>query len=717
MTVLDGATTRSCAAQGAWDSSRHLRTAIRRFSWALLALQFACGPGALNGPTDPSEVSSAEEVSNLSQGATAALEIYPETFGAVADGATDSTAAIQKALDHGAMTAATGTPVNVRFAAGTYLVSCGAKQACLRAVTSTGVRAARLGIIGMGPDRTRILVATPSSGLLEVHGGTTSVAGFSVDYAPLPYVQATIVAVWPSAIRVVPKSGHLNPSALKPYLASTFGSIYSGGSPSLKPGVPNALPVSGLSQVDGNTWDINFGAAVSGIAVGDRFVLPLRTRSVLHFGNGRDVSLSNVVLYAGPGLATAWVRNSGTLTIDGLQVRIKPGTERVLSTNADAIHMVDSSARAVVRNCVIGGMNDDAINTHSSEFRVLSVVSQSVLVLGTKGVTDFQVGHRLQVVNRATRATRGIARIIALQPSSAPGSLQVTLDVSLPTAQTGDAVFDADLANPELLVTNNTFGSFRGLFRIRSAAAVFLGNKVLDPRNVHFLVGCDITNQWQEGPTLPGSYPGLYFKGNQLAAPARLIGVDGANLGSPVLTGDQALLTHPLIFNAKLYRTLYPDLQGKTLDGVRQHWLNVGLAQGRRAAMGFFAEQYLASYADLRAAFGNQGYHDAALHYVTGGAMSEGRVGSYDAGQLIFNAYAYGTYNPDLVTQGWDPSQLGFHWLSYGIDEGRRAHPDFWSRRYLSRYPDLAAAFGATNWRKALWHYSLFGNREGRVGY
>jgi MoaA/NifB/PqqE/SkfB family radical SAM enzyme len=65
-----------------------------------------------------------------------------------------------------------------------------------------------------------------------------------------------------------------------------------------------------------------------------------------------------------------------------------------------------------------------------------------------------------------------------------------------------------------------------------------------------------------------------------------------------------------------------------------------------------------------------------------------------------------------LTTQ----AQAQNHWLTHGIDEGRRGSDRFWAAEYLRMYPDLAAAFGPTNYAAAIRHYRIFGMDEGRRG-
>jgi alpha-tubulin suppressor-like RCC1 family protein len=60
------------------------------------------------------------------------------------------------------------------------------------------------------------------------------------------------------------------------------------------------------------------------------------------------------------------------------------------------------------------------------------------------------------------------------------------------------------------------------------------------------------------------------------------------------------------------------------------------------------------------------------------------------------------------------PKAAQEHWLAHGIDQGLRASKTFWAVRYLQLNPDLASAFGPTNYRSAIDHYVGNGRGEGR---
>lgn len=125
-----------------------------------------------------------------------------------------------------------------------------------------------------------------------------------------------------------------------------------------------------------------------------------------------------------------------------------------------------------------------------------------------------------------------------------------------------------------------------------------------------------------------------------------------------------------------------------------------------------FEEDYYAdSYADLKAAFGND---KAALynHYRTYG-IGEGRqINRY------FDVNAYRARYADLdAAFGDDWDAYYNHYLTYGLLEGRSALSSgetFSAEAYAALYPDLKEAFGNDVW--ALYnHYITYGISEGRL--
>ena len=89
-----------------------------------------------------------------------------------------------------------------------------------------------------------------------------------------------------------------------------------------------------------------------------------------------------------------------------------------------------------------------------------------------------------------------------------------------------------------------------------------------------------------------------------------------------------------VFFNCAQYKELNPDLAGMTDAEAWAHWLQYGMAEGRRTSYIFHPAQYKALYGDLSAAFGNN-YPTYYQHYAQTG-RAENRWGHYAT--MYFNA-------------------------------------------------------------------------------
>jgi hypothetical protein len=83
--------------------------------------------------------------------------------------------------------------------------------------------------------------------------------------------------------------------------------------------------------------------------------------------------------------------------------------------------------------------------------------------------------------------------------------------------------------------------------------------------------------------------------------------------------------------------------------------------------------------------------------------------------ERVYELQYFALANPDVNDAfSGNPASLAWHWLNFGINEGRRASMVFESTFYIQRNQDVAQAFGSTNYSAALNHWLLNGINEGR---
>lgn len=184
------------------------------------------------------------------------------------------------------------------------------------------------------------------------------------------------------------------------------------------------------------------------------------------------------------------------------------------------------------------------------------------------------------------------------------------------------------------------------------------------------------------------------------------------------------------VYDFAAYTSIHPDLAlayGNDDGGAIKHFVNQGIAEGRKAKTDFDVNLYRAAYYDLRMAFGSN-LRAYFIHYITTG-KAEGRVGTdtrlggvsvqskvnYSS---VYDFASYVKYNPDIASvygQKMDDAGALSHFVYYGMSEGRQASESFNVVVYKNRYVDLQNAFG-NNMKAYFTHYLTAGKAEGRSG-
>lgn len=182
-------------------------------------------------------------------------------------------------------------------------------------------------------------------------------------------------------------------------------------------------------------------------------------------------------------------------------------------------------------------------------------------------------------------------------------------------------------------------------------------------------------------------------------------GAGGAASGGNAAIHSTVSVAAAAVFVPLAYIASYADLSaafGADPAAGVAHYLTSGRAEGRMVTFNPLA--YTASYLDLSSAFGTD-LTSAAAHYITSG-RAEGRA-------VNFDPLAYVASYADLSTAfGTDQTGAAAHYITSGRTEGRTVSFD--PLAYAASYADLSAAFG-TNRTAAATHYITSGRAEGRA--
>ncbi|MCP9902493.1 peptidoglycan DD-metalloendopeptidase family protein [Cyanobium sp. Cruz CV11-17] len=121
---------------------------------------------------------------------------------------------------------------------------------------------------------------------------------------------------------------------------------------------------------------------------------------------------------------------------------------------------------------------------------------------------------------------------------------------------------------------------------------------------------------------------------------------------------------------------------------------------------------YLATYADVRNAYGATNHDGAKSHWLEFG-IKEGRRGS-----LVFDPKGYLQRYQDVANAYGATNYAGAisHWLEWGLKYGRRGSQEFDPIYYMAAHPDVEAAYGVMNFSGAISHYYQWGKPGGWYG-
>lgn len=177
-----------------------------------------------------------------------------------------------------------------------------------------------------------------------------------------------------------------------------------------------------------------------------------------------DVTLDNVSIYACPGMGihASLTRN---ITCNHVEVRIKPGSGRLMSTTADCQYYTFCSGTITIRDGFYEGMGDDGFNATAKYRAVLKVAGPSTIQIAVPVLKGWQgplpaPGEKLVFQDAVSMALKGTAVVRAAKWSDADKAFVVDLETPLSGIAPKDLVYNETYL-PKVLITKSTFQGMR----------------------------------------------------------------------------------------------------------------------------------------------------------------------------------------------------------------------------------------------------------------
>ncbi len=321
---------------------------------------------------------------------------------------------------------------------------------------------------------------------IDVNDSTNfTLKNFTIDYLQLPFTQATVTSVNAAARTIgikqmgrYPLPSYLNAVTLPSGFVNDgfFAYIFRNGTELRTTGrMSVAAPVTDSSiQITGtDPWAT--ATQLATIQPGDTVVLELRAGiGTIFASNSTGLTIQNVSVYAS-GFIGVFTSYGSSITVDHVQVIPRPGTDRMISTNADGIHLAGVGANNAITNNTVKRGCDDAIAMDGQWAAIVSAANSGTTVQVTRhNQTPIAVGQAFDFIDITTAATVGTATVTAESPpvSAQTGNdgeaITLTLDHAVSLKQNfGVAMDDPNLRGSGTAIRGNlvyqqTFG--RGVY-------------------------------------------------------------------------------------------------------------------------------------------------------------------------------------------------------------------------------------------------------------
>ncbi|MBB6732201.1 right-handed parallel beta-helix repeat-containing protein [Cohnella zeiphila] len=205
------------------------------------------------------------------------------------------------------------------------------------------------------------------------------------------------------------------------------------------------------------------------------------------FVNGcANVAVENVTLHHAPGMGLVAQRTAG-LTLRKFDVKLKPGSGRLVTATADAVHFTNCRGTIRIEDCLFENQLDDPCNVHGVYVRIVEKVADDKLLVRfehemTVGLEFAGPGDALKFVSRDSLLPYASATVRSWLPVNAELAL-ISFDGPVPEEIGERDVLENETWNPDLLVRGCTVRANRARgFLITTPGKVLLeGNTISAP--------------------------------------------------------------------------------------------------------------------------------------------------------------------------------------------------------------------------------------------
>jgi uncharacterized protein (TIGR03437 family) len=294
-----------------------------------------------------------------------------------------------------------------------------------------------------------------------------------------------------------------------------YAFVFRNGSPlrtTSRMNVQRPIGTGSLTVVaDGSPW--SNPSQLANVQAGDVLVITARAgNATLMLSGGSGNVIRNVAVYYGSQVGVMLQASPGAL-VEQVQVVPRPGTDRLMSSNADGIGAVQVGQNVTIRRSRIRRTGDDGISPNSQQIAVVTGQTGVRTIQATRAAfSNFPNGTNVQIIDNTTGTVAATAKVAAQDPvysTATPifgGAMTLTLDQDISPVSKNFAVVYADAAfrGAGLLVENNLIQDpvfARGISVWGLLGGTFQGNLIRNvPWSAINILAKAKVDDWMTGP-------------------------------------------------------------------------------------------------------------------------------------------------------------------------------------------------------------------------
>lgn len=473
---------------------------MRALLWALPWVL----PAAVLFPADAWAQSKGRKVGRI-------MRFHVDDYGAAPNRRENSEPAFRQAIrDASQYNKKAGEPVEIVLGSGTYRLHADEKKQCAIILW----RLKNLKFQGQ-KGKTHLVFTDPMKAGITLNGCENSlVGGFTMDWDPLPFTAGVIEAADVNNatfdLEIFPYRDLLDEPRFSK-ASSRWGMLIHPTEQHPKSCGMDHLFIGSWEKIGPRTYRLKAAEKawrVKYIQPGDRwYQLARGYGGGIAVNNCKDCAVEDVTVYSSPSCASS-VGNSEGVVIRRLEVRLKPGEKRILSTNADGVHCHGNVRGPLIEDCYFEGMADDATNMYCRPNIVKAVHSADDITVSDD--MRLEAGNRVQAFDPRAGRLLGETVVASAQRDERGKTYRLRLRKGIDGLKGGgdfnkaDHIYNVDRSGHGFVIRNNTMTNFRGRgILVRAGGGLIEGNTVDRVSSMGIVVSNE--PDWPEGPLANGT--------------------------------------------------------------------------------------------------------------------------------------------------------------------------------------------------------------------